>query len=59
MRDPNRIEPTLKVIAEVWKKYPDLRLGQIIVIAASKAVPNGDPFMMEDDKLIEVLRDLK
>lgn len=31
MRDINRIEPLLDLIESVWKRYPDLRLGQLIL----------------------------
>ena len=30
MRDINRIEPFCKELAQLWKKYPDLRFGQIM-----------------------------
>ena len=32
MRDINRIEPFLKEVGEQWKKFPDLRFGQLIEI---------------------------
>ena len=47
MRDPDRIELTLKVLADIWNRYPDLRLGQIIDIAYRRGLTaNGrkDPF---------------
>jgi len=31
MRDPNRIPEILKELEKVWSKYPDLRLGQLII----------------------------
>ncbi len=31
MRDPDRIDPALQLLGEVWKQCPDLRLGQLIV----------------------------
>lgn len=31
MRDINRIDEILAQLGEFWKKYPDLRLGQLIV----------------------------
>jgi len=31
MRDPNRIPEILKELGKVWSKYPDLRLGQLII----------------------------
>lgn len=30
MRDPNRIDSILQDLGEIWKKYPDMRLGQLI-----------------------------
>jgi len=30
MRDTNTIDITLGVIKHIWKKYPDLRLGQLL-----------------------------
>ena len=29
-RDPDRIDFTLHVLGEYWRRHPDLRLGQII-----------------------------
>ncbi len=31
MRDPKRIRPFLKKIAEKWEKNPDLRFGQLVI----------------------------
>ena len=31
MRDPKRIERTLKIIRRVWKDNPDLRLFQLLI----------------------------
>lgn len=36
MRDINRIEPLLDLIESVWKRYPDLRLGQLILNVAQE-----------------------
>lgn len=33
-RDPARIEPTLKLIEILWKRYPDMRLGQLLINVA-------------------------
>ena len=54
MRDPARIEKVLSVIRNKWYERPDLRLGQLIVIAND----NKDPFYMEDDILIKKLKEL-
>jgi hypothetical protein len=47
MRDPKRIKPLLEEIEKYWMKWPDLRLGQLLVIMAGKQ----DSFYMEDDDL--------
>lgn len=31
MRDPNRIPRILKKLEQLWIKYPDLRLAQLLV----------------------------
>ena len=51
MRDINRIEPLLARLQEVWKRYPDLRLSQLILNVEK------DPkiYYMEDEELIELL----
>lgn len=48
-RDPNRIKPIIEKLEEVWMLYPDIRLGQLIVICAQA----GDIFGIEDDKMLE------
>ena len=59
MRDPRRIDEILELIEVFWKKYPDMRLGQII----SSAIWFGgwddkDPFYCEDDLLRDGLSEL-
>lgn len=44
-RDPNRIGQIIGLLSEVWYRYPDLRLGQIICNAAGNVL---DPFYTED-----------
>jgi len=48
MRDPNRIKPTLEAVEKLWRKYPDLRLGQLLW-----AIAQGDLYNMEDEQTIE------
>jgi hypothetical protein len=36
MRNPDRIDPFLNQLGELWKKYPDLRFGQLITFILSK-----------------------
>lgn len=52
MRDPERIVKVLQEIAVFWLAHPDLRLGQILQMAAK----GSDPFYMEEDTLIFALR---
>ena len=56
MRDPNRIEPMLLLIREIWYTYPDLRLTQLIMNALKM---NQDPYYIEDEKLEEALKKYK
>ena len=48
MRDPKRIEPIIKKLEEAWKLYPDMRLGQLLVICAR----NENIFNIEDDSMM-------
>lgn len=54
MRDPERIEPILSLIREIWIKAPDLRLTQLIMNALNV---NYDPYYIEDDDLEKGLKD--
>jgi len=56
MRDPNRIEPMLALIREIWYIYPDLRLTQLIMNALNM---NQDPYYVEDEKLKKALEEYK
>ncbi len=55
MRDPDRIDPLLDKLKEVWKRHPDLRLGQLIVVLAKPTEPCPGVFYIEDDVLTERL----
>ena len=48
MRDPKRIDGVLAAVKNLWEKYPDMRLGQLIWGIAGR-----DPFYMEDDELVK------
>lgn len=52
-RDPERIEPMLERLEEAWKLYPDMRLGQLIVVSAK----SNNLFGLEDDILYERLQE--
>ena len=58
MRDPNRIDIVLEAVRIVWKKAPDLRLGQMISNISYEA-GYSDPFFLEDDRLLQVLTEKK
>ncbi len=52
MRHPNRIDRILSRLNNVWKCYPDLRLGQLIL----NCFPEHDKaYNVEDEKLIKKL----
>lgn len=57
MRDPDRIPVVLKEIEKIWKKSPDLRLGQLL-INATMIEPGvmTDFYYMEDENLIQTLK---
>jgi hypothetical protein len=52
MRDPQRINEVLAELKRVWELQPDLRLGQLIVIASHPKEACPDVFYVEDDKLL-------
>lgn len=52
MRDPNRIDVICDLLKEVWKQYPDWRLGQLIFNLTGKY----DCFYVEDSTLEEALK---
>lgn len=52
MRDPNRIRPLLDLIECVWKKYPDLRLCQLL---SNQFPSTNDLYYVEDSELEKVL----
>ena len=49
MRDPDRIDGVLAAVGDVWKQYPDLRLGQLL----SNVYHDPALYYVEDDKLVE------
>ena len=54
MRDPKRIETVLNVLRNVWYKYPDLRLGQLLDNISSEQA--RDIYYIEDEEWIELLK---
>lgn len=55
MRDPERIDRILSTVRDVWEKYPDLRLGQMLGNIADDEV---DLYYVEDDEIEERLKAL-
>jgi uncharacterized protein YihD (DUF1040 family) len=59
MRDPSRIPEMLAALHNIWKRSPDLRLAQLLVVAANKSgqpVTCPELFHLEDDALLRGLR---
>lgn len=54
-RDDAFIDHVLSEIATLWKRQPDLRLGQLIVNAVRPAQPCPEIFAIEDEKLLREL----
>ena len=48
MRTTERIDPVLRELAKIWKKNPDLRLGQLLW-----AIAGRDPFHIEDYDMVK------
>lgn len=54
MRDPNRIPGVIHEIEDIWKEFPDLRLGQILM---SAFFSTPELYFVEDEELVGVLRE--
>lgn len=52
MRDINRIDKVLNELGDIWKKFPDLRLGQLLL----NVLQDPALYYIEDSELIEYLR---
>lgn len=51
MRDPDRIPHVLEKVAELWRTYPDWRLGQLVANIASWR--DTDVWEIEEDELVD------
>jgi hypothetical protein len=51
MRDPARLPIILNKIATIWRKYPDLRLGQLIINSMVGIESASQAYSYEDDNL--------
>lgn len=54
-RDKSRIPEVLSKVEEVWKQYPDLRLGQLLLNVCGQK----DLFSIEDEGLVKCLENTK
>jgi len=54
-KEPNIEQEVIDTIMKVWKKYPSLRLTQLIVNAIEVKNPCPDVFYVEDSDLINLL----
>ena len=55
MRDPARINEILFKVEEIWRRYPDLRLGQLIM----NAMKIGEYlYYLEDEQLLKLLEEM-
>lgn len=62
-RDWKYMRTTLDRVLDIWVKFPDLRLGQLLSHAINvsytrSAAPNTDIFYIQDNVLTEVLEKL-
>ena len=55
MRDTERIAPLLGDLHILWRRYPDLRLGQLVAALTPR---NLDPFYVEDDAIHDRVKEV-
>lgn len=53
MRSKERIDPVLERLKRIWKEYPDLRLGQLIL----NVVRDPALYYLEDEEIVERLEE--
>ena len=56
MRNPDRIPEVLKELEKFWEQVPDWRLGQVISNFSYELTGNNDPFYIEDEALLTLLK---
>lgn len=53
MRDPDRIEPFLDALGELWKRHPDMRFGQLFMnLVRDERGGFHDTWEWEDDRFL-------
>jgi hypothetical protein len=55
-RDPNRIDPIIEKIVELWRLVPDQRLCQILGNAVRHSTGDADLFYVEDEDLLSGIK---
>lgn len=58
MRDKKRIPKILNHLEEIWNENPDLRLGQIIMIATRPKGTCPEVFYIEDEKILKGIKSI-
>jgi len=56
MRDPARIPRIMKKLSKLWKRYPDMRLNQLLINAG--LIPDGSHWHADDEEL-EIIIDIR
>lgn len=56
MRDKAHIVSFILEFTALWKKYPDLRFGQLVMNLQATISKNLDPFYTEDDVMLQAIR---
>lgn len=56
MRNPDRIPEVLKELEKFWEQVSDWRLGQVISNFSYELTGNNDPFYIEDEALLTLLK---
>jgi uncharacterized protein YihD (DUF1040 family) len=55
VRSPQHIDAVLEKLREAWTQHPELRLGQLLVIAIKPKMACTEVFHAEDEQLAEGL----
>lgn len=58
MRDKKRIPKILKELEQIWKNNPDLRLGQLIMIATRPKNICPEVFYIEDEIILKGIKSI-
>lgn len=60
MRDPNRIDRFCNILADIWRKVPDWRFGQLMTNVMSQYITEHgqDAFYVEDEEFFKWLKSI-